>query len=246
MAATVGRCHGRPLKISWDVADNPLVGEPERAMRNEPRQPVEFDPVTLRLTIGDHSTVVPHPALGNEAVLRGYLGLVAQVRGTPIGSGIEIRHDDILVLAELLDLSDTTLESDLARLLGVSAATAREVGRRLRRRRAFATAAASLTVGGLALFGATKVAATPSSDPSNVTPIAASSFEPEPTTITAAPDTTATNEAPAASEPVDSTAPHTSPTGPDDVQIGDALVIERGVQPADQSTQIGDAVTYER
>ncbi len=37
-----------------------------------------------------------------------------------------------------------------------------------------------------------------------------------------------------------------NPTPSDDVQIGDALVIERGEQPADPSTQIGDTITFER
>ena len=32
----------------------------------------------------------------------------------------------------------------------------------------------------------------------------------------------------------------------DDVQVGDAMVIERGQPPADPSTEIGDSVTYER
>jgi len=226
-------------------------------MHDATRQPVEFDPETMRLTIGDHSTVVSHPALGNEAVLRSYLSLVGEVRGTPIGSGIEIRHDDIVVLAQVLDLTDADLEKDLERLLGVTPATAAEVGRRLRRRHAFAAAAASLTVGGLALFGASKVAATPAPAQPKPAPVVATSSVPEPTTTstTAAPTTTTATPATEDTTPVDvptspappaAEAPHTHPTGPDDVQIGDALVIERGQPPADPSTQIGDAVTYER
>jgi hypothetical protein len=220
-------------------------------MQDDTRQPVEFDHETMRLTIGEHSTVVSHPALGNEAVLRSYLSLVGKVRGTPIGSGIEVRHDDVVVLAQVLDLTDADLESHLARLLGVSAATAAEVGRRLRRRHAFVATAASLTVGGLALFGATKVAASPSPAPKPAVVVATTS-SPDPTTTTsttvAPPPTTPASvpEAPATTEPTASDAPHTHPTGPDDVQIGDALVIVRGQQPDDPSTHIGDAVTYER
>lgn len=219
-------------------------------MHNDSRQPVEFDPDTLRLRIGDHTTVVSDPALGNEAVLRSYLALVAKVRGTPIGSGIEVRHDDVVVLAQVLDLTDTDLEWHLERLLGVSAAEAAQVGRRLRRRRAFATAAASLTVGGLAFLGATKVSATPSPAPSpvssNMAPVVAIQSEPEPTTTSTLPDTTTTTVEVAPPAAPETTVPHVHPTSPDDVQIGDALVIERGQQPADPSTQIGDAVTYER
>src|SRR3954467_11608768 len=224
-------------------------------MHDDTRQPVEFDPETMRLTIGEHSTVVSHPALGNEAVLRSYLSLVGAVRGTPIGSGIEIRHDDIVVLAQVLDLADGDLESDLARLLGVSSATAAEVGRRLRRRHAFVAAGASLTVGGLALFGASKVAASPAPATPKPAAVVATASVPESTTTSssAAPQTTSppatVDTAPAGPvtpEPAASEAPHTHPTGPDDVQIGDALVIVRGQQPDDPSTQIGDAVTYER
>ena len=51
---------------------------------------------------------------------------------------------------------------------------------------------------------------------------------------------------PVAEMPPTTIASHVHPTSPDDVQIGDALVIERGQQPADQSTQIDNAVTYER
>jgi hypothetical protein len=224
-------------------------------MHDDTRQPVEFDPETMRLTIGEHSTVVSHPALGNEAVLRSYLSLVAEVRGTPIGSGIQVRHDDVVVLAQVLDLSDSDLDFHLQRLLGVSAATAAEVGRRLRRRHAFAAAAASLTVGGLALFGASKVAASPGPVTPKPTPVVAVASMPEATTTstTAVPATTTppatvdtTPEVPATTEPAASDASHTHPTGPDDVQIGDALVIERGQQPDDPSTHIGDAITYER
>lgn len=226
-------------------------------MHDETRTPVEFDPDTMTLTIGDRSTVVNHPALGNEAVLRSYLSLVADVRGTPIGSGIEIRHDDVVVLAQVLDLTDADLEKDLQRLLGVSAATAAEVGRRLRRRQAFVAAAASLTVGAVALFGASKVAASPSPAPSRPAAVVATTAAPvaEPTTTstTAAPATTeppttvvTTPDVPPTTQPPASDETHVHPTGPDDVQIGDALVIERGQQPADPSTQIGDAITYER
>src|SRR3954462_1234280 len=98
-------------------------------MHDDTRQPVEFDPETMRLTIGEHSTVVSHPALGNEAVLRSYLSLVAEVRGTPIGSGIEFRHDDVVVLAQVLALSAPALEFHPNRLLGASAPPAAEVGR---------------------------------------------------------------------------------------------------------------------
>src|SRR3954466_16407919 len=122
-------------------------------MHDDTRQPVEFDPETMRLTIGEHSTVVSHPALGNEAVLRSYLALVAEVRGTPIGAGIEVRHDDVVVLAEILDLTEYDLGVHLANLLGVSAKDAADVHRRIRRHRAFAAAFAA-ALGSIGIVGA--------------------------------------------------------------------------------------------
>src|ERR1700704_6466142 len=106
------------------------------------------------LTIDGRSTVLPDSAAGNEAMLRSYLALVAEVRGTPIGSGIEVRHDDVVVLAEILDLSDADLEVHLANLLGVSAKDAAEVHRRIRRHHAFAAAFAA-ALGSVALLSAT-------------------------------------------------------------------------------------------
>jgi len=203
----------------------------------------------MQLTIGDKSARVADPSLGNEAVLRSYLSLVADVRGTPIGAGIEVRQDDIAVLAEVLDLTDNELDGHLASLLGVSANEAADVHRRLRKHRALA-AAATLTVGSLALLGATNVgAASPGATPPATTPgivhmigvttnePSSAAFAPIPTAASA-PTTSLT--APGAADesqsaPVD-----------DEVQIGDALVIERGTPPDDPSVQIGDAVTYER
>ncbi len=127
-------------------------------MHADTRQPVMFDRDTMRLSIGDQSTIVPEFGAGNEAMLRSYLALVAEVRGTPIGSGIEVRHDDVVVLAEILDLTDTELDNLLAVLLGVSAEEAAAVHGRLRRHRALA-AAASVAIGSIALLGATNVSA---------------------------------------------------------------------------------------
>lgn len=231
-----------------DFADNHCVGELGNVVPDLSRQPVTFDRHSLRLTIGDKSTVVPDSAAGNEAVLRSYLALVAEVRGTPIGSGIEVRHDDVVVLAEILDLTDADLEVHLANLLGVSAKDAADVHRRIRRHHAFAAAFAA-ALGSIAMVGATNVsAATPVPAKSAVV----SSMQedvPETTAIVAIAPAVA-DETPAVADetpsPPPPPAPHSQPTSADDVQIGDALVIERGQPPADPSTQIGDTVTYER
>jgi hypothetical protein len=218
------------------------VGDLGDEMQALSRQPVMFDREAMRLSIGDRSTVVPDFAAGNEAMLRSYLALVAEVRGTPIGSGIEVRHDDVVVLAEILDLADTDLEVHLANLLGVSANDAADVHRRLRRHHAFAAAFAA-ALGSIALVGATNVPA--SSSPA--TPVViASVHEDVPATtaiVASAPAAAAADETP---PPPPAPTSHSHPRSPDDVQIGTALVIERGEQPDDPSTQIGDAVTYER
>jgi hypothetical protein len=70
--------------------------------------------------------------------------------------------------------------------------------------------------------------------------VGATTSEADVSTTTAA---TPADEAPAPPAPP---APHAHPTSSDDVQIGTALVIERGQQPADPNTNVGDAVTYER
>lgn len=212
-------------------------------MHAETRQPVMFDRDTMRLSIGDRSTIVPHFGAGNEAMLRSYLALVAEVRGTPIGSGIEVRHDDVVVLAEILDLTDVDLDNLLSILLGVSVKEAAAVHGRLRRHRALA-AAASVAIGSIALLGATNVSAASPSSPRHSHMVGISTSSPEGPATTHA---TAPTESPAStpapeSAPVPTAHPHPS----DEVQIGDALVIERGAQPADPNTQIGDTVTYER
>jgi hypothetical protein len=238
------------LKIAGEFADKHHVGDLGEMMPGLSRQPVVFDQASMRLSIGDKWTLVPDLTAGNEVVLRSYLALVADVRGTPIGSGIEVRHDDVVVLAEILDLSDADLELHLANLLGVSAKDAADVHRRIRRHRAFAVSFAA-ALGSVGILGAGNIsAASPAPARSAVVTslqedVTATTADPasavivaDPTTVPAeVPTTVATT--PVTEAPVDQ--PST-----DDVEIGDALVIERGVQPADPDTQIGDAVTYER
>jgi hypothetical protein len=94
------------------------------------------------------------------------------------------------------------------------------------------------------LVGATNVSA---ATPNPAKPAVVSSvYEEVPVTtaIVASSAPTAAAETPPPPPPPPTA--HSYPVTPDDVQIGDALVIERGEQPADPSTQIGDTVTYER
>ena len=188
-------------------------------------------------------------------MLRSYLALVAEVRGTPIGSGIEVRHDDVVVLAEILDLADADLEVHLANLLGVSANDAAEVHRRIRRHRAFAVSFAA-ALGSIGIVGAANLSAA-SPAPAKIAVVTSVQEDvPASTAILASTEPVAdvapvtegaavADETPAApSAPL--TVESTEPIAADEVQILDALVIERGTPPDDPNTQIGDAVTYER
>lgn len=216
-------------------------------MRDATSQPVVFDRDRMVLTIGDRSISVPDPSGGNEAVLRAYLTLVSEVRGVTIGSPVEIRHDDVVALAEMLDLEDADLERHLVELLCLSPAGAAEVHGRIRRHRAL-TAAATLAFGGLALLGATNISSPDPSPPAPVRTAAhatvASAPAPEPSTTTTEAPAPVASAAPVAAATPDSVIP--PPDDPDGVEIGDALVIERGQQPDDPDVQIGDSVTHER
>ena len=149
----------------------------------------------------------------------------------------------MVVLAEILDLTDADLEVHLANLLGVSAKDAADVHRRIRRHHAFAAAFAA-ALGSIALVGAPNVSASPR--PATAVVVSSVHEEVPVTTATVASTPTAASDDGTTPPPPPAPTSHTSPSSPDDVQIGDALVIERGDQPADPSTQIGDAVTYER
>lgn len=227
-----------------------------------PRHPVAYHKGTGTLTVGDRTAAVVRQAGdadGNEAVLRTYVGAVARSRGCPPARSFPLRRDDISVLAELLDLDDVDLEARLVRLLGMSAADAAEARRHLIGRRAVVLAATA-TAGVIASFplaaaasgtdsGTTVTTATPST-----TLIATV----ETTTPSAPVVVTATSE-PSTDSSTDTTVPPTTvvehPVSavqlPDDadgdgLDIGSALVIERGTQPTTPGTEIGDTVQYGR
>jgi hypothetical protein len=170
------------------------------------RDTVRYDRSSHLLTVGEHTAVLEPSADGdgNEAILRTYLELVARARHVVLGSGMQLRNDDIQALAALLHEDDVDLDRRLSRMLGVSLPEATEVRARISRHRLL-IGAASLAVGLLAaapfVGGGT--------DPAAATAAA---------TVTPAPG----------------------------VDIGTAMVIERGTQPADPNTQIGDTITYER
>jgi len=205
------------------------------------REPVIFDPATRQLTVGRHSATVPDVPDLNEAMLRGYLAVVAKARGTAVASLTQVRQHDVDVLAELLDLSDDDLEARFVRLLGMTPAVAADTRQRLARHRAL-LAAAGISVGMLiSSSGAAASSGGPAAAaaPAAISVAASANGTIEATTRMAMLAETTTTEPAEPPAP-----PSTVPSGA--VQIGDALVIERGTQPDDPNVQIGDAETYER
>jgi transcriptional regulator with XRE-family HTH domain len=227
-----------------------------------PRHPVAYHKGTGTLTVGDRTAaVVRHAedADGNEAVLRTYVDAVARSRGVPPATSFPLRRDDIAVLAELLDLDDVDLEARLVRLLGLSAADAAEARRHLIGRRAVMLAATA-TAGVIATFPL--AAAASSADGATNAPASSA------TTVVATIETTApsapvvvTASAAPADDPTPSTEPAPTPVpvehpvsdvqlpndaDGDGLDIGTALVIERGTQPDTPGTEIGDAIQYGR
>ena len=201
------------------------------------RETVRYDRASRLLTVGEHAAVI-EPSTdgdGNETLLRTYLELVARSRGVVLGAGMQLRDDDIHVLAQVLDLDDAALTSRLSRMLGVSMHEAKAVRGRIARRRLL-VGAASLGVGVLASVPFVGGRSEPPTTMATTATTAVTT-----TTVAATTTTTAVTATTAAvTEATATTAPMPS------VDIGTALVIERGTQPADPNTQIGDTVTYER
>lgn len=235
-----------------------------------PRTRVSYDADTATLRLGDRTVAVVRradDANANSAVLRTYLGAVAASRGCLPGTPLTLRRDDIAALAEILDLDDGELETRLQRLLGLSEADAATARSRLLRRRA-ASLGTVLVVGVLATGSLAAASATSSYRDPVPTPTTSIASEPM---VVVAPTTTTTialvmTAVPGASGATDAVVPtgatgsgtaevephHISPVQlPDDadgdgIDIGTALVIERGTPPSDLGAQIGDAYTYER
>jgi transcriptional regulator with XRE-family HTH domain len=116
------------------------------------REPVQYTPEANVITVGGRTAEITPAEDGdaNELVLDTYLQLVAEVRGVSMDRPFALRHDDIEILAELLDLDDCDLDERLARKLGVGLGAARDVRRRLSRQR-MVIGAASMTMGLLAM-----------------------------------------------------------------------------------------------
>lgn len=205
------------------------------------RREVAYDATTGTLTVGTRSTVVLCAPGDNDCLLRTYLGLVAAQREVRLGQGIHLRKDDIAVLAELLDLDDEDLETRLQQILCLTEAEAADLGRRLRRHKLAAAALGVSLMAGLPLSGAFAAA-----DDSTAPP-------PVPVVREHTPSPDALDHAVVVVPPVEVVAAAEQPPPPPppepepEVEIGDALVIERDPGfVAPEGVEIGDALVLER
>jgi hypothetical protein len=98
------------------------------------------------------SSVVPITGLGNDRVLAIFVDTVRKQRHLTATAAIELRDEDLDVLASALDLSDRKLRARLTRIVGLSSAEAANVHHALLRRRAIA-GAATLSLGAAGVFG---------------------------------------------------------------------------------------------
>jgi hypothetical protein len=98
------------------------------------------------------SSVVPITGLGNDRVLGIFVDTVRKQRHIAADAAIELRDEDLDVLASALDLSDRKLRARLTRIVGLSSAEAANVHHALLRRRAIA-GAATLSLGAAGVLG---------------------------------------------------------------------------------------------
>ena len=113
------------------------------------------------------SSVVPITGLGNDRVLGIFVDTVRKQRNIAANAPIELRDEDLDVLASALDLSDRKLRARLTRIVGLTSAEAATVHHALLRRRAIA-GAATLSLGAAGVFGLVSMEA-PQSAPSTPT-----------------------------------------------------------------------------
>jgi hypothetical protein len=224
------------------------------------RRAVSWDPALGVLTVGERAVTLTCAAGDNECILRTYLHLVAEQREVALDRSVVLRRDDVLVLAELLDLDDVRLEHKLARILRLSDPEAKELRRELLRQRVTVAAMGVGLVAGIPLVGmATADAATSPATNGEVVragvPGEALPASPTTTEVTvevatvptlaptaAAPVAAASTPEPPAEPPAEAA---DEPTG--DVEIGYSVTYERDPDfvPPD-GVEIGDAMVIER
>lgn len=157
LSGTTERSAARSLGVrrarlrGWEQGSIPMDADDlERAIRLystdleqiwPDRRPLVSDAEPGVLLVGDQRIEVGGP---NRTVLTRYLAAVRRQRGLSSDATVELRANDIASLANVLDLSDAALESELAELLELTPAGARWTAR-------------ALAVGALMAVGATTV-----------------------------------------------------------------------------------------
>lgn len=117
------------------------------------RDLVELDVDGTTMRVGQAvASFDPSRGGGNEAMLGTYLTLVREQRGLRADDAVKLRHEDLAVLATVLDLDDRDLEDQLMRIMGISKPKASVLRRQLLRRRLVAPAA-GLAVGAVGALG---------------------------------------------------------------------------------------------
>jgi len=114
--------------------------------------------------VGARSVTLTCPPGDNECILETYLHLVAQQRAVRLDRKVVLRRDDVLVLAELLDLDDVRLEQRLATILRLSDPEAKALRRDLLRQRVSAAALGVGLVAGVPLAAALGTSSAAASD----------------------------------------------------------------------------------
>jgi hypothetical protein len=221
------------------------------------RRQVAWDPTTATLTVGNRRTVVTCAPGDNECILRTYLALVAEQRDIRLERSIALRRDDVVVLAELLDLDDAELEARLRRLLCLSETEAADLTRRLRRQRVVAAAVGVGLLAGVpasqAVVAASEAAdATAPADPVVVddsTVLSPDALDRPVVVSFGADDPPAPEPQPAAAEAAPATEPEPAPAPEPEpeVEVGYTVRYERDpdyVPP--EGVEIGDAMVIER
>ena len=131
------------------------------------RRPLVSEAEPGVLLVGEERIEVGGP---NRTVLTRYLAAVRRQRGLSTDSTVELRANDITSLANVLDLTDSALESELAELLDLTPAGARWTAR-------------ALAVGALMAVGATTVVGGSWLSPAGATTIEAMSDAPAATAV---------------------------------------------------------------
>jgi transcriptional regulator with XRE-family HTH domain len=149
LAAAV-RLYSVDLETIWPDR-RPLISadEPDVLRVGDERVPVETDPVI------DPDGV---RRIDNRVVLTRYLAAVRRQRGLDPTERVDLRADDIASLANVLDLDDAALETELAELLDLTPAGARWTMR-------------ALVVGGLMAIGATSAIGSTWFSPATAAPL---------------------------------------------------------------------------